>query len=102
MLNAGDMLDMNTVRAIRAENNTDEIIQVLAAEFEKQYNIALYTTDGILRVGINDPLYKDFMQKHSGSLNPQEKKSINQNLLIRHELKKHYIRAGISLPIVQQ
>lgn len=80
--------DFKQVEALQAQHSRNAVVQKIAGQYKSDYNQAVYQ-DGILRVGLNDPLYKNLtaQEKNIAKSSPGYKERLNQELLQRHALK---------------
>ncbi len=90
LLVAGDAGDMRAVKEIKEQYPCDLLVQTIASQYQVKFHQALYNEQGVIRVGLADPLYKNLTVKNLSALKQDSaiRETFNQELLVRHSLKK--------------
>ncbi|MDZ4154632.1 hypothetical protein [Methylicorpusculum sp.] len=89
LLDAGDAYDMQTVAQIKEQYSQDQTVQAVARQYQIDYRQKIYNEHGIVRVGLNDPLYTKTDKQKLAEIHTHStlRDALNQELLVRHGVK---------------
>lgn len=91
VIRVGEAGDLPVLNDLRYRYSYDPIIERLTREYLRRWHKIIYDSNGIARVGLQDPLYQTLMQE--GKLknilkNPSAREDFNKILFGRHNLKQ--------------
>lgn len=91
VIRVGEAGDLPVLNDLRYRYSYDSIVERLTREYLRRWHKIIYDSNGVVRVGLQDPLYQTLMQE--GKLknilkHPSSREDFNKVLLGRHQLKQ--------------